>query len=206
VPTGGVSTGGVGQGGFAGHTAQCIGNPCGPGCGTCAGRGGFAGEVGRGGDGAFAGSGFAGHTASCMINRCDPSCPGYPCAGQGGAGGAQAGDAGRSGGGGFAGLAGFAGQARSAFAELPSEEHAASPPAAPSSGRGCYVLAGVDGDPCLPADDAVLAWLDARRVACEPRVAAGPFDEYDGNVRRCCYSLACETRSSPANRLPNGLR
>jgi hypothetical protein len=223
VSSGGVSSGGVNTGGFAGHTSQCIGNPCAPGCGTCGGAGqggsstggnaglsgqggsstggnaGLSGQGGSpaGGNAGFSGS-FAGHTGQCISNPCAPGCGFCGGAGQGGA--SVGGSAGFSGGG-----AGFAGHTGSGFARLPIEESSASV-ASSSVGRGCYPVGGFEGDPCLPADDAVLDWLDARSVDCEPRVAAGPFDDYDGNVRRCCYSLSCKTGGTGlSSALPRGL-
>jgi hypothetical protein len=195
VSSGGTDTGGVNTGGFAGHTSGCATDPCAPGCGFCGGAG-QGGVAGQGGNGGFAGA-FAGHTGSCM---CGPGCSNVNCggAGQGGVGGAgNGGDAGRSGSAGFAGFAGFAGHTGSGFANLPSDEKPEPMAIQPSVHRGCYVLGGFENDPCLPADDAVLAWLDQRPGDCEPRVAAGPFNDYDGHVRKCCYSLSCEKAATP---------
>jgi hypothetical protein len=198
VSSGGTNTGGVSTGGFAGHTGQCIGNPCAPGCGFCAGagQGGVSGDGNGGqttGGAGFAGT-FAGHTSGCFANPC--MCTGG-CGAQGGqgglSGGGNGGVSGNAGISGSAGVTGFAGHTGSGFAKLPSNEKPDTTALLPSVTRGCYVLGGFEGDPCLPADDTVLAWLDGRPSDCEPHVAAGPFTDHDGHVRKCCYSVTCET-------------
>ncbi len=264
--TGGVSTGGVSTGGFAGHTGQCIGDPCAPGCALCAGRGGtssggtssggagfggqggsFAGHTGicfmnpcaggcwtpscggagqggtsnggagtgglcSGGDSCggrggtsnggagFAGQGgsFAGHTGICFMNPCSagcwqPACGGFAGGGSGGGGSGGAG-AGGAGAGGAGSGGGGAGGAAQRFASEGAE--------APRSVRGCYPLSGYEGDPCLPPDDGLLAWLDDKPAQCEPHVTVGPFGGFDGQSRTCCYTVACRDASLPA---PNGL-
>jgi hypothetical protein len=132
-------------------------------------------------------------------------------AGQGGIGGAGNGGAGN---GGFASggtssgrMASFAGFDGPGFIGLPSKETPDTTALLPSVTRGCYVLGGFEGDPCLPPDDAVLAWLDGGPRDCAPHVVAGPFNDYDGHVRKCCYSVTCETSGTrPTNDLLSDLR
>jgi hypothetical protein len=58
--------------------------------------------------------------------------------------------------------------------------------------QACYVLTGYEPDPCLPADDSLLPWLNGLPTGCQPHVTAGPFLGQDGRSRICCYSVACD--------------
>lgn len=166
--------------------------------------GGNAGVAGLGGSVAagFGGS-FAGHTGSCpcgpgcLISQCTPGCTHPLCplggSGGGGAGGqAGAGAAGRGSGGAGAGGA--------------PQSFASDVDLTPRRARGCYPLVVGEGNPCLPADDGLLAWLDQKPADCEPHVVEGPFDAHDALGRMCCYTVACEERSAKARDVTHGLR
>jgi hypothetical protein len=205
--------------GFGGHTSTCMVGACLPSCfnwPACLGDAGIGGNMGRGGDGGFAGSGFAGHTGSCL-GKCQPGCPPSFCAGNGGNGG----DAGRGGSAGFSGTAGIGGTGFgghtsscpqncgcSGFPPCPvpdagndANRDAADRDGAPDAPmmskaagadkRACYGLAGYEADPCLPADDMLLSWLNGPSD-CVAHVTAGPSIAFDGKGRACCYSVACE--------------
>jgi hypothetical protein len=186
-------------GGFSGHTGICFMNPCAGGCWmpSCGG----AGQGGTSSGGAGAGQGgFSGHTGICFMQPCSPGCW-QPSCGGASSGGGRAGSGGTLGGAGFGGTGsgegGLGGGGAGGAAQM--FESRAEPP---RSVRACYLLSGYEGDPCLPADDGILTWLDDRPVRCEPHVTEGPFSGFDGQVRTCCYTVACRDASLPA---PNGL-
>jgi hypothetical protein len=55
----------------------------------------------------------------------------------------------------------------------------------------CYLLAGYEPDPCLPADDALLPLLSNVPAGCQAHVIDGPFASADQHGRVCCYSVTC---------------
>jgi hypothetical protein len=136
--------------------------------------------------------GFAGHTADCLSN-CHPGC--YPLCG-GGAGGTPAG--GNDGlGGALDGLggAGDGGQAMGGAGEGGQAPGGAARQArrvsTPRESRACYALTGYEADPCLPADDALLAWLSVPNLGCPLTVVGGPALMSGPIGRACCYSVSC---------------
>jgi len=202
---GGSSAAGDAGLGAAGQTADCI-SSCHLGCpcagGTSAG-GSSTGSSGIGGTsaggsstgssgigGTIAGSmmGFAGHTSDCLTN-CHGGCGfcgggpngGTPAGGTNGLGGALDGLGGAAEGGQTLGGApdGGAPAAKRISAAQEQEQ------------RACYALSGYEADPCLPADDSLLAWLSTPNMGCPLTVVSGPSLMSGPIGRACCYSVSC---------------
>jgi hypothetical protein len=204
------TAGSLGSGGFAGHTASCGTNPCQQMCG-CRLECGCA-PGGTGGVGGVGGTGTTGCDANPCAPGCEPACVpdsgdadlGDVGSGSGGSGGVDSsvGDSGSvdsgtgTGGGGIGGVGGMNadsgdGEASPDRAQLFARQIAVpTAPAMPS--RACYTLSGYEPDPCLPADDTLLAWFGDLPTTCQTHVVAGPFLAYERDTRACCYSVSCD--------------
>jgi hypothetical protein len=164
--------------GFGGHTAGCIQNHCMPGCGfhpECAGSGGVSGGMGGAGLGGMGGAGLGGMGG----------------AGLGGMGGAELGGMGGAELGGEGGVGEPAGQAGEPAGRARLRSAASGASAAAATLTACYVLAGYEPDPCLPADASLASWFDELPAGCEPKVVTGPILEATRSERRCCYGISC---------------
>jgi hypothetical protein len=187
-PTGGSAGTNAGKGGSDSATTGTGGNSSEDGGtqhgGAASGYGGYSGGGTASGAGMSGYVGFGGHTSGCFMNPCQPGCgvPNASCGGTSNGGTTSTpGEAG-SDAGGDAGAAGAA-----------PAKRVAPPPLAParSSVRACYPLSGFEIAACLPADDALLAWLTPLPNDCTLTVLDGPEPGLSAAGRACCYTVAC---------------